>query len=190
MTNRATQAHPFLNVTQVRDRTANYDEATGEVRAVEAHCITPVNIQWIRCFYPRKNGESGTRITFHDGGGFAITESYQDFRAKVFSKARFADLTMKVSENRQELLPAPDSDDFGGGGDDEHADIDASVVEQFGPVCVNAIYVRSFNERRDGKEGTRLTFSNSKGMVVKETVTEAYEKLIGVPITALPAPAE
>jgi hypothetical protein len=37
----------------------------------------------IRCFYPRKENRPGTRITFTDGGGFAVSESYDDVRGMI-----------------------------------------------------------------------------------------------------------
>jgi hypothetical protein len=41
---------------------------------------TPVSInpEAIRCFNPRKNNMPGTRITFTDGGGYAVQEAYVD----------------------------------------------------------------------------------------------------------------
>lgn len=34
-----------------------------------------VNVEAIRCFYARKEGKVGTRLTFNDGGGFAVSET-------------------------------------------------------------------------------------------------------------------
>lgn len=42
-----------------------------------------VNVFAIRCFYPRKDGRPGTRLTFTDGGGFAVVEAYDDVKALV-----------------------------------------------------------------------------------------------------------
>ena len=42
-----------------------------------------VNVDAIRCFYPRKGGRIGTRITFVDGGGFAVTQLYDEMKAQV-----------------------------------------------------------------------------------------------------------
>jgi competence transcription factor ComK len=183
-----TQANPFVTVTMIRTTTANYNEATGEVSSVENTTQTPVNATWIRAFYPRKNDRPGTRITFVDGSGFAIQEAYGAFREKVWNKARFVDLDMKVSETEQSYEDSG-YDSF----DDETGEVSnlpATIdrVEQFSPACVNAMFVRSFNERKNNAPGTRLTFSNKKGMVVKQTVTEAYELLIGTPVAAIAAP--
>ncbi len=45
------------------------DKNEHETRAVEIQTST------IRCFYDRKWGKAGTRLTFTDKGGFAVTES-------------------------------------------------------------------------------------------------------------------
>lgn len=42
-----------------------------------------VNVEAIRCFYPRIEGRPGTRITFTDGGGFAVSETYEEVLAQV-----------------------------------------------------------------------------------------------------------
>jgi hypothetical protein len=42
-----------------------------------------VNVESIRCFYPRRENKPGTRITFNDGGGFAVTQSYDEIRQLV-----------------------------------------------------------------------------------------------------------
>jgi hypothetical protein len=42
-----------------------------EVRTV----VVTVNTESIRCFYPRKGGRPGSRITFTDRGGFAVAET-------------------------------------------------------------------------------------------------------------------
>ena len=41
---------------------------------------TPVSINpfAIRSFNPRRNNAPGTRLTFTDGGGYAVTENYAD----------------------------------------------------------------------------------------------------------------
>jgi hypothetical protein len=37
-----------------------------------------INVAAIRCFNPRKENQPGTRITFTDGGGYAVQEGYAD----------------------------------------------------------------------------------------------------------------
>jgi len=42
------------------------------------------NVDSIRCFYTRRPDlGTGTRITFKDGGGFAVSESYDEVSAMV-----------------------------------------------------------------------------------------------------------
>ncbi len=54
---------------------------------------TPVviNVAAIRAYYPRKAGQSGTRITFTDGGGFAVNESPDAVEAAILDLARVED---------------------------------------------------------------------------------------------------
>jgi hypothetical protein len=48
-----------------------FDSEEGEPeRTQEAN----INVFSIRNFYPRKDGRPGTRITFNDGGGYAVAE--------------------------------------------------------------------------------------------------------------------
>ena len=42
-----------------------------------------VNAAAIRCYYPRRDNRVGTRITFTDGGGFAVTETKEAVDALV-----------------------------------------------------------------------------------------------------------
>lgn len=70
----------------VSDRAADFDSDDEDaVQTAPAMVMTPctVNVAAIRCFYPRKNDRPGTRITFTDGGGFAVKESYTDVLAMV-----------------------------------------------------------------------------------------------------------
>lgn len=44
---------------------------------------TTINANAIRAFYARRNDAPGTRITFTDGGGFVVTESYAEVKALI-----------------------------------------------------------------------------------------------------------
>lgn len=55
----------------------------GENRSPTASAT--INVDAIRCFYLRRGGEPGCRITFVDGGGFAVTEDYASLQALVSS---------------------------------------------------------------------------------------------------------
>jgi uncharacterized protein YlzI (FlbEa/FlbD family) len=46
-----------------------------------------INVEAIRCFYQRHAERGpGTRITFKDGGGFAVTETYDEVLQQVISQ--------------------------------------------------------------------------------------------------------
>ena len=60
-----------------------FDEEEGEDLPAEPAVVTTkttIATDAIRCFYPRRGGQPGTRITFRDGGGFAVSESYDEVR--------------------------------------------------------------------------------------------------------------
>ena len=60
-------------------------EAPATEAPAPAEVTTPVTIQveCVRCFYTRKNNKPGTRITFSDGGGFAVSEPYDKVKAVI-----------------------------------------------------------------------------------------------------------
>ena len=49
-----------------------------------------INVDAIRCFYPRRNNQPGTRITFTDGGGFVVCENYETVKAMASGISLFA----------------------------------------------------------------------------------------------------
>lgn len=63
----------------------NDTEEPGEGAAVQTPTVvtvkTVINVDNIRCFNPRRDDKPGTRITFVDGGGFAVTESFDEVNA-------------------------------------------------------------------------------------------------------------
>jgi hypothetical protein len=62
----------FIHVTQIK---SNYGG--------EHHFPACVNVETIRGFYPRHDGKPGTRLTFADGGGFAVTEAFDQILVAV-----------------------------------------------------------------------------------------------------------
>jgi hypothetical protein len=56
------------------DRTQYDENETGAAIETTKPCV--VQVEAIRCFYPRKGGRAGTRITFTDGGGFVVADSF------------------------------------------------------------------------------------------------------------------
>ena len=62
---------------------ADSDDPTEGSAAVPTVDTSPVVIfaDAIRCFYPRHADRGpGTRITFRDGGGFAVTETFEEIK--------------------------------------------------------------------------------------------------------------
>lgn len=42
-----------------------------------------INPEEIRCFYPRKEGRRGTRLTFKNSSGMAVTETFEQVEAAL-----------------------------------------------------------------------------------------------------------
>jgi hypothetical protein len=67
-----------LNKITAADRYTNNEEGES-VRTTP--CV--INPTAVRCFYPRKDNQPGTRITFTDGGGFAVLEPFETVAEKL-----------------------------------------------------------------------------------------------------------
>lgn len=69
-----------------RDPYSDSDDV-GEAQQAPVVQTSPVaiNADSIRCFYPRKENRIGTRLTFKDGGGFAVTELYDEVMSKILA---------------------------------------------------------------------------------------------------------
>lgn len=67
----------FMPVSMIiRDNDIDADDVPDEEEASIAAYIAPDHL---KAFYPRKFGRSGTRLTFKNGNGFAIKESFDEF---------------------------------------------------------------------------------------------------------------
>ena len=73
----------FIVVNQVEAGPAQYNEDTGREEVTETSKPTLVNSDAIRCLYGRRDHKPGTRITFMDGGGFAVTETPDAIAAMI-----------------------------------------------------------------------------------------------------------
>ncbi len=69
----------IVTLTQIKG--GDYNEDTGEYG--EVRIPTAINVDRVRCFYPRHQDKPGTRITFDDGGGFAVSESFDQVLAQM-----------------------------------------------------------------------------------------------------------
>lgn len=87
----------------------NDTEEEGEGPGAEAVQIqsTPVviNVDAVRCFYTRKCGNPGTRLTFTDGGGFAVTELFDEVDGMI--EAAMAPATSGNGSRRRQAPAAP-----------------------------------------------------------------------------------
>lgn len=73
------------DVNEHEDSYSNSDDPTergGEAPAQDTSPVT-IMVDSIRCFYPRRRNKPGTRLTFKDGGGFAVTETYEEVKQRV-----------------------------------------------------------------------------------------------------------
>jgi hypothetical protein len=59
-----------------------------EEGAPERIDLTDINVFCIRAFYARKGNKPGTRITFNDGGGFAVAEPVDYVRSAALAVAK------------------------------------------------------------------------------------------------------
>jgi hypothetical protein len=128
-------------------------QITGEVDGVETVTPTAINVDFARTIYPRKNDKPGCRVTFDDGGGWAVTETFDELKTKI-SAAGVTMLQMNmVAEAQVEI-------------DDDGEEV--SRPEAAVPALVQGGFVRCFYPRHQGKPGTRLTFAKGSGMAVAE----------------------
>ena len=68
-----------------------FNEDTGVYGEASKPCV--INAATIRCFYGRRDGKPGTRITFNDGGGFAVSEN-PDVVAQAVATGELAERLM------------------------------------------------------------------------------------------------
>jgi hypothetical protein len=90
----------FIALNMVEPGSRTFNEDTGREEVTEAAKPVMINVASIRAFYARRDGKPGTRITFTDGGGFAVHEAPDGLAQMVASgdtAARLA-LTPPVSE--------------------------------------------------------------------------------------------
>ena len=73
----------MISLTMIRDAETSFDEETGASTTTEKTCPVQVNAEYIRCHYPRKDDKPGTRLTFDNGTGFAVTEDHAAVTALI-----------------------------------------------------------------------------------------------------------
>lgn len=79
----------FINLDKITaDQRHSYDEdEDGAPTGVQTVPVI-VNVAAIRCFYPRKDERPGTRLTFTDGGGFAVSNPPDEVHTRVLASTR------------------------------------------------------------------------------------------------------
>lgn len=85
-----------------------FNESTGqtEVDRLTVPCIIDANT--VRCHYPRVTGHPGTRITFKDGGGFAVLESPDQVSRLVYGDAEIPFVVPDVTPTSHQLEHQPE----------------------------------------------------------------------------------
>jgi len=73
----------MINLNKFDGSTTSFNEDTGETTTTEATVVARINAEAIRCYYPRKDNAPGSRITFTDGGGFAVAETPEQIDAAL-----------------------------------------------------------------------------------------------------------
>jgi hypothetical protein len=136
---------------------------------------TVMNAEFTRCFYPRKEDRNGTRVTFDDGGGWAISENYTDLKAK------FAEIGVSMTEFTMTTDAPAEIDEFG--------EVVNAADERHSSMMVQTGYIRCFYPRKDNKVGTRLTFGKGSGMAVHNLFEEVAAACGAAPRLALAGPA-
>jgi hypothetical protein len=73
----------LITLSKIEAGQAHYNEDTGQNDAVETREHVVIHAETIRNFYARRGGKPGTRITFTDGGGYAVAESVEVITAAL-----------------------------------------------------------------------------------------------------------
>jgi hypothetical protein len=135
---------------------------------------TVLNAEFVRCFYPRKEDRSGTRVTFDDGGGWAISESYADLSAKMAQAGILMTEFTMTTDAPAEI--------------DEEGEVVNAHDERLSVMAVQTEFIRCFYPRKDNKVGTRLTFGKGSGMAVHELFEQVTALCGAAPVVLLARP--
>jgi hypothetical protein len=94
----------FIALNMVEAGRASYNEDTGREEVTETTKPVAVNADNIRCFYARRDGKPGTRLTFNDGGGFAVTETADAVALAVAGGELAARLSLAIAAPASEAV--------------------------------------------------------------------------------------
>jgi hypothetical protein len=87
----------YVILNQVKESHGEYNDATGDYENIDQHIPTVVQLSTISRAYPRHGGRPGTRLTFTDGGGFAVSEAFDQILAVLGTVQGSAVLAVSVS---------------------------------------------------------------------------------------------
>jgi hypothetical protein len=73
----------FITLSKIERTASRYDEDTQQEIHTEESKPCLVNADAIRCLYGRRDGKPGSRLTFTDGGGFAVSEQPDAIAAMI-----------------------------------------------------------------------------------------------------------
>lgn len=158
----------ILDVNMVRTDGSNQESVTSAT----------INLDYLRTFYPRR-GEAGpgTRLTFADGKGFAVSDSYDTIK----SAAEQAGLRLlEVQMARDVEHPTSFLDTGPDNSDEDGEPLVRQPAQSAEPASINLQYLRAFYPRVNGQDGTRLTFADGGGFAVVNpyaTIREGAQSL-------------
>jgi hypothetical protein len=161
----------------VNQVTGRDDIDTGE----ESVTPTIINAESARIFYPRKKDSDGvervgTRITFDDGGGWPVADTFDDLKAK-FAAVGVSLMPVTMVVEVQAII------------DEDTGEMLNSADEGSSPAMVQPAFIRCFYPRKDSRIGTRITFAKGSGVAIKdlfETVAAALGQTVSRPALAAP----
>jgi hypothetical protein len=119
---------------------------------------TLMNAEHVRCFYPRKEDRNGTRVTFEDGGGWPIAESF-DWLKAAMAEVGVPMIALVMTRDAPAVI-------------DDDGEVLNDSDEQQHPIMVQTGLIRCFYPRKDSKPGTHLTFGRNKGIAVANAFEE------------------
>lgn len=159
----------MLDVQMIRQDGTGVETATGAT----------INLDYLRTFYPRRNSETGqgTRLTFADGKGFAVADTYEAIKSAAEQAGlRLLEVSMArdVETPTTYLDPGPDNSDEDG------EPLAPEARQEAAPAAINLSYLRAFYPRVGGQDGTRLTFADGGGFAVVNpyaTIREGAQSL-------------
>lgn len=93
----------FVVLSQVDTKAARYDDLGNMLP--ESAFASYVNPSHLRGFYRRHDGKQGTRVTFADGGGFAVLESVDQIASAIAQVAATGGIIVAAPDGVEPVAP-------------------------------------------------------------------------------------